>query len=118
MKNKNLISTERTSGMSLEPGVNAHNVEAVVAFRQLPQPFTIPNLMKANHTVWLLGSSINVVVGFVAEGERRENINLSPQQLSAYMNNNQEDNCDDNGVLATCYGAYFAHQLHVIIFRN
>jgi hypothetical protein len=82
MAKKNLISTERTSGMRLEPGVYARNMEAVLAFQQLPQPFTIHDFMEANHAIW--GRVIIVLYGMMllAKGERRDVV-FSPEYLCA-----------------------------------
>ena len=117
MAKKNLISTERTSGMRLEPGVYARNMEAVLAFQQLPQPFTIHNFMEANHAIW--GLVIIVLYGMMllAKGERRDVV-FSPEYLCA-QSYGKDDGYDDNGVLAICCGCYTAsyfshHQLHLI----
>lgn len=47
---KNPIPTERTSGMRLKPGINAHKMEAVVASGQSPELFPMHSVMEAHHT--------------------------------------------------------------------
>ncbi|CAK7349269.1 unnamed protein product [Dovyalis caffra] len=55
--------------MGLKPSVNARNMEAVLAFGQLLQPFTIHNFMKANHTVWGFIIIILILVGILILAE-------------------------------------------------
>ncbi|KAJ6878941.1 hypothetical protein NC652_032473 [Populus alba x Populus x berolinensis] len=82
MAKKNLISTERTSGMRLEPGIYARNMEAVLAFQQLPQPLTIHHFMEANHAIWGLVIIVLSGIMLLAKGERRDVVS-SPQYLCA-----------------------------------
>ncbi|KAJ6320738.1 hypothetical protein OIU78_016016 [Salix suchowensis] len=72
---KNLVSTERTGGVRLEPGVYARSMEAVLAFQQPPQPLAVHSFMKANHAIWglVIPVLIAILSGIVlpAKGERR-----------------------------------------------
>ncbi|KAB8653881.1 hypothetical protein FH972_026176 [Carpinus fangiana] len=74
----------------------------MAAFRQLPESFPVDHIVKAHHTI----KGVLVAGRIVAEGEHRE-VMVVPEILCAKMDD-EEDDCDDNGVPAA---SYFDHQL-------
>ncbi|KAJ6722561.1 hypothetical protein OIU74_007202 [Salix koriyanagi] len=119
---KNLVSTERTGGVRLEPGVYARSMEAVLAFQQPPQPLAVHSFMKANHAIWgclVIPVLIAILSGIVlpAKGERRDVV--FPPEKPRAQSYGEEDDHDDNGAPAICCGRDTAshpahHHLHLV----
>ncbi|KAA8520394.1 hypothetical protein F0562_014650 [Nyssa sinensis] len=66
-KMRDMASTKRASRMGLKPGVDAVNVEAMVAFRQFPVPLAAGDVVKAHCTV--KGNEIVVIARVRVEGK-------------------------------------------------
>lgn len=65
--NKNLVPAKGTSWAGLEPRVYAVHVEAVLAFRQLPVPFTVIDVVETDSADGIAGVGVTAAEGLSTE---------------------------------------------------
>lgn len=87
--------------MGLEPCIDTVNMEGMVALRQLSDSFTMNDLLEAHCTIQGC-----IFVGTISKAggeDQKEAMAVVAQYVFCREADKEDDECDDNGVLAAKY---------------